>query len=114
MRRPSRDDLLDAALALLAAGVHLGMAAVVDRFPPVFDFSVVFVVVPVVLSVVAAVALVVPGDRRPLQAACLYGWLIVLFTLPAQGLGFAWVPSALVLTVALVRPRLSSARAAAG
>ena len=114
MRSPSRDDLLDAALAVLAAGVHLGMAAVVDRFPPVLDFSVVFVVLPVVLSVVAAVALVVPGDRRPLGAACLYGWLMVLFTLPAQGLGLAWLPSALVLTVAVARPRLSSAPGAAG
>ena len=114
MRGPDRDDLLDAGLALLAAGVHLGMAAVVDRYPPAFDFSVVFVVLPVVLSIVAAVALLVPGDRRPLQAACVYGWLVVLFTLPAQGLGFAWLPSALVLTVAVARPRLSSAREAAG
>ena len=114
MRTPTRDDLLDAALAALAAGVHLAMAAVVDRFPPTLDFSVVFVVLPVVLSVVAAVALVLPGDRRPLQAACLYGWLMVLFTLPAQGLGLAWLPSALLLTVALSRPRLSSGPAAAG
>ena len=114
MRSPSRDDLLDAALAALAAGVHLAMAAVVDRFPPSFDFSVVFVVLPAVLSAVAAVVLLVTGDRRPLQAACLYGWLMVLFTLPAQGLGFAWLPSALVLTAAVARPRLSSAPADAG
>ena len=114
MRGPDRDDLLDAGLAVLAAGVHVAMAAVVDRFPPSFDFSVVFVVLPVVLSLVAAVALVVPGDRRPLQAACFYGWLMVLFTLPAQGLGLAWLPSALVLTAAIARPRLGSAPGAAG
>jgi hypothetical protein len=107
MRSPRRDDLLDAALAALAAGVHLAMAAVVDRFPPSFDFSVVFVVLPVLAAAVAAVALLVARERRPLQAACLYGWLVVLFTLPAQGLGFAWIPSALVLTAALARPRLS-------
>lgn len=114
MRSPTRDDLLDAVLAALAAGVHLAMAAVVDRFPPSFDFSAVFVVLPVLLSVAAAVALPVTGDRRPLQAACLYTWLMVLFTLPAQGLGAAWAPSALVLAVALARPRLSSDRPAAG
>ena len=114
MRTPTRDDLLDAALAALAAGVHVAMAAVVDRFPPELDFSVVFVVLPVVLAVVAAVALLVPGDRRPRQAACLYTWLMVLFTLPAQGLGLAWLPSALVLTVAVARPRLSSDPAVAG
>ncbi len=114
MRSPSRDSLLDAALAALAAGVHLAMAAVVDRFPPSFDFSVVFVVLPVLLSAVAAVALLVTGDRRPLGAACLYGGLMVLFTLPAHGLGAAWLPSALVLAVAVARPRISSDPAAAG
>ena len=113
MRGPDRDDLLDAGLALLAAGVHVAMAAVVDRFPPSWDFSVVFVVLPVLLSAVAAGALVL-GERRPLGAACVYGWLVVLFTLPAQGLGLAWLPSALVLTVAVARPRLSSDREVAG
>lgn len=106
MRLPSRDDLLDAALAAAAAAVHLAMAAVVDRYPPALDFSVVFVGLPVLLAVAAAVALLVAGDRRPLQGACLYGWLMVLFTLPAKGLGFAWLPSGLVLTVALSRPRI--------
>jgi hypothetical protein len=114
MRLPSRDDLLDAGMASLAAGVHLAMAAVVDRFPPEVDFSVVFVVLPVVAAVVAALALLVRGERRPLLVAGVYAWLVVLFTLPAQGLGVAWVPSALVLMVALARPRLSSARPAAG
>jgi hypothetical protein len=90
------------------------MAGVVDRFPPVLDFSVVFVVLPMVLSGVAALALLASGDRRPLLVAGVYGWLVVLFTLPAQGLGLAWLPSALVLTIALSRPRLSSDRADAG
>ena len=112
--RPRRDDLLDAGLALVAAGVHLAMAARVDRFPPEVDFSALFVALPVVLCVVAALALLVARDARPLQLACLYTWLMVLFTLPAQFLGLNWVPTALVLTVALVRPQLSSDRSDAG
>lgn len=114
MRMPTRDDLLDAGLASLAAGVHLAMAAVVGRFPLELDFSVVFVALPAVLASVAAVALLVAGDRRPLMAACVYTWLMALFTLPAQFLGVAWVPGAAVLTLALLRPRVSSARPDAG
>ncbi|MCW2678860.1 MAG: hypothetical protein JWM62_261 [Frankiales bacterium] len=113
MRAPSRDDLLDAVLAALAAGAHVAMTARADRFPPELDFSVVFVVVPVVLSVLAALALCV-GERRVLQAACFYAWLMVLFTVPAQGLGLYWLPTALVLTLALTHPRISSDRGAAG
>lgn len=113
MRPPSRDDLLDAGLAAAAAGVHLAMAARADRFPPVLDFSVVFVVLPVVLSAAAAVALLA-GERRPLLGACVYTWLMVLFTLPAQGLGLYWLPTTLVLTFALLHPRISSDRGVAG
>lgn len=115
MRLPSRDDLLDAGLASLAAGVHLAMTAVVDRFPPQLDFSLVFVVLPALAAAAAAVALLTTGDRRPLLGASLYAWLVVLFTLPAGGLGFAWLPTALVLLVAVARPRLvSSGPGAAG
>ena len=114
MRRPTGDDLLDAGLGTLAAGVHLAMASVADRFPPEADFSLVFVVLPAVAAGVAALVQLVTGDRRWLQGACLYAWLIVIFTLPAQGLGLAWVPSALVLTLAIARPRLSSDPSDAG
>ena len=113
MRAPSRDDLLDAALASLAAGVHLAMAAVVDRFPPELGFSLVFVALPAAAAVLAALALLV-GERRLLQLAALYAWLMAVFTLPASGLGFAWVPTAALLTVALLRPRLSTAPAGSG
>ena len=114
MRTPTRDDLLDAGLVSLAAGVHLAMAAVVGRFPPEVDFSMVFVALPATLAAVAAVALLVAGKRRPLMVACVYTWLIALFTLPAHFLGLAWVPAAALLTTALLRPRLSSARPDAG
>lgn len=107
-----RDDLLDAGLASLAAGVHLAMAGLVDRFPPESDVSMLFVGLPAVAGVAAALALIVTGERRVLQGACVYTWLMAVFTLPAYGLGLAWVPSALVLTVAAVRPRLSSDPAA--
>lgn len=52
-------------------------------------------------------------ERRPLQVARVFTWLMVIFTLPA-GLGLAWVPSAALLTVAVLRPRLSSAPSATG
>ena len=113
MRAPARDDLIDAALASLAAGMHLALAAYVERFPPQADFSLVFVAVPVIAASVAALALLL-GERRPLQVAGVYAWLVAIFTLPAGGLGLAWVPSALVLTFALQRPRLSSGRQVAG
>jgi len=109
----NRDDLLDASLAMLAAALHVAMASVVDRFPPELDLSIAFVVLPALLSAGAAVVLLLRPERRPLQVACVYTWLMVVFTLPA-GLGLAWVPSAAVLTVAVLRPRLSSAPSAAG
>lgn len=110
----TRDDLIDALLASLAAGVQLALAAVADRFPPELDFSLLFVAGPAVLASVAALALLFLGDRRPLQVACVYTWLMVLFTLPAYFLGAAWVPAALVLTGAVLRPRLSSGPSDAG
>lgn len=116
MRLPARDSLLDAGLASLAAGVHLAMAGLVGRFPPEPELGVelLFVGLPVLLAATAAVTLLVNGDRRPLQVACVYTWLAALFTLPAFFLGLAWVPTAAVLTLALVRPRVSSDRSAAG
>jgi hypothetical protein len=109
-----RDDLLDAGLASLAAGVHLAMAGLVGRFPPPPDVSLLFVALPAVAAAAAALALLVAAERRVLQVACVYTWLMAAFTLPAYGLGLAWVPSAVVLTVAVVRPRLSSGPAASG
>ena len=114
MRAPDRDDVVDALLASLAAGVHLAMAGVVDRFPLEADFSLLFVGLPVLLAAVAAVTLLVNGDRRPLQVACVYTWLAAVFTLPAYFLGLAWIPTAAVLTVALLRPRISTGQPAAG
>lgn len=112
MRR-SRDDLVDATLAALAAAVHLALASVVDRFPPELDLSLLFVALPALAAAAAAVTLLFRPERRPLQGACLFTWLMVLYTLPA-GLGLAWVPSAALLTVAVLRPRLSSAPSATG
>jgi hypothetical protein len=109
-----RDTLLDAGLASLAAGVHLAMAATADRWPPEADFSLLFVVLPALLAAVAAVVLLVNGDSRPLLVACVYAWLMVLFTLPAQFLGVRWLPTAAVLTFALLHPAVSSDRSDAG
>ena len=109
----NRDDLLDASLATMAAAVHIAMASVVDRFPPERDLSIVFVALPAIAAAAAAVVLVLQPERRPLQVACVYTWLMVVFTLQA-GLGLAWVPSAALLTGAVLRPRRSSAPSAAG
>ncbi|MCW2613635.1 MAG: hypothetical protein JWN08_629 [Frankiales bacterium] len=110
----TRDDAVDAALALAAVGLHLGAAAYLDRLPPDLGIDLLLVVLPVLLGVVAVVALLVRADRRPLQVACTAEWLLVLFTLPAFGLGLAFVPAAAVLSVAVLRPRVSSARPVAG
>lgn len=110
----TRDDVLDAALAVVAVGLHLGAAAYLDRLPPRGAFELVLVGLPVLAGVAAVLALVVRSDRRVLQGVCVLQWLLVLFTLPAFGLGLAFAPSAVVLTVAALRPRLSSDRAAAG
>lgn len=114
MRTPGRDDLLEAGLASLAAGVHLALAARADYFPPELGFSALFVVVPVLLAAVAAVALLLRGERRPLLVAAVYASMMVLFTLPAGFLGLSWLPTAVLLTVAVLHPRVSSAPSAAG
>jgi len=112
MRSPTRDDGVAAGLAALAAAVHVGGTALADR-PLDLDLSLLFVGLPVLLAVAAAAA-VLGRERRPLQAACLWAWLMVLFTLPAGGLGLFWLPAAALLTVALTRAGLSSDRRAAG
>ena len=101
--KSSRDDVLDATLAVLAAAVHVAMAALVDRLPPDGGISVLFVALPPAAAATAAVVLLLTGDRRLLQGTCVYTWVMAVFTLPAYFLGLAWVPSALVLTAAALR-----------
>jgi predicted permease len=96
--------VLDATLATLAAGIHVAMASLVDRLPPEADVSALFVAFPPVAAATAALVLLVTGNRRLLQGAAVYTWLMVVFTLPAYFLGLAWVPSAVLLTVAALRP----------
>ena len=98
------DDLLDALLVLAAAGLHLFAAARLDALPPSGVFESLLVGLPLVAHA-AAVVLLVLRDRRGLQGACLLEWLVVLYTLPASFLGLAFVPAALVLSLALARPR---------
>lgn len=112
----TRDDAVDAALALVAVGLHVAAAAYLDRLPPGFGLDLLLVWLPVLLGVAAAVLLVVRADRRPLQVACTLEWLLVLFMLPAYGRGLALVPAAVVLSVAVFRARsaVSSGRPVAG
>ena len=69
---------------------------------------------PLVAAVAALVLLLARGDRRGLQVACTLQWLVVLFTIAALSIAATLVPTAVLLTIALVRPRLSSARPVAG
>ena len=110
----TRDDAIDAVLTAVAVGLHLAAARSLDRLPPGFGLDLLLVDAPVLAGVVAAVAVLARSERRPLQVACTLEWLLVLFTLPAFGRGLALVPAAVVLSVAVFRPRLSSARPAAG
>lgn len=100
----SRDDVVDATLAVLAAAVHVAMASLADRLPPDGGISLLFVALPPAAAATAAIVLLVTGDRRLLQGTCVYTWLMAVFTLPAYFLGLAWVPSAGILTVAVLRP----------
>ena len=102
MSRPW-DDVVDATLAALAAALHVAMAALVDRLPPDGAISLLFVAFPPAAAATGAVVLLLLGDPRLVQGACVYTWLMVLFTLPAYFLGLAWMPSAVVLTVAALR-----------
>lgn len=111
----TRDDSLDATLAVAAVGLHLAAAALLDRLPPDGGIGLLLVVLPVLAGLASVVALLVRSDRRLLQGTCVLEWLLVLFTLPAFGLGLTFVPAATVLTVAALRARsVSSAPPAAG
>lgn len=108
-----RDDALDAVLAVVATGLHVAAAAAADYLPPDDVFDAVLGGLPVVAGV-AAVVLLLRSDRRGLQVACTLAWLLVLFTLPAFSICVTLVPAAVVLSIAVFRPRLSSGRPAAG
>lgn len=102
--KPSRSALIDAGLVLVALGLHLGGAFLLDLFPADRPFEHVVVGVPAIVLVAALVLLYARSDRRGLQAACLVQWLLVLYTLPAKFAGLAFVPSAVILSLALFRP----------
>ena len=110
----TRGDSVDVALAVVAAGLHLGGAAYLDRLPPDSSLDVVLGVLPVLAALAGAALLVLRGDRRGLFGACLLTWLVVLFTLPAFGQGLAFVPAAIALTVAARSPAVSSDPSVAG
>lgn len=103
-----RDALLTALLIVAAVGLHVAAGYRLDYVPPDRLFEFVVVGLPVLGGVVAVVALAVRAERRPLQAACLLQWLLVLYTLPASFAGIAFVPSAVALSVAVSRTATSS------
>lgn len=98
----TRPDLIDAGLVLVALLLHAGGAYLIDMMPPNRPFEVVLIGLPALVLVGALVAVLARGERRPLQAACLLQWLLVLFALPAKLAGLAFVPAALALSAALV------------
>lgn len=113
MTRP-RSDLRDAALILVALGLHLGGAYLLDLFPSDRPFEFFVVGLPALVLLAALGVVYARGDRRGLQAACLVQWLLVLYTLPAKFAGLAFVPSAVVLSVALLRPAVAQPAEGAG
>lgn len=98
-----RDALLPTLLIVAALGLHGAAGYRLDYVPPDRLFEVVLMGLPVLAGVVALLALVLRGERRPLQAACLLQWLMVLYTLPASFAGLAFVPSAVALSAATSR-----------
>ena len=81
LRRP---DLIDAGLVLAALLLHAGGAFLIDMMPPNRPFEVLLIGLPALVLLVALAAVLVRGERRPLQAACVLQWLLVLFALPAK------------------------------
>jgi hypothetical protein len=94
-----RDDLVAAGLAVAGAAAHLLAVRLLDRWPPSLGFEGLFETVPPVLAVLAAVVLVVTGDRRPLVVAVFWAWGAVALTLPAYFLGLAFVPGAVLMSL---------------
>ena len=74
------------------------------RWPPGLGFEALFETMPVVLAVVAAAAVHLRGDRRPLVVAVFCAWAVVAFTLPAYLLGLAFVPAAVLLSLPFRTP----------
>ena len=100
---------LQVLLPLAALGVHVAACSWLGYLPPNRVFEVLVTALPTLLAVVAVAAAVVrPGERRPLQAAALLEWLLVLFALPANFVGLLFAPAAALLSVALSRPRTRS------
>lgn len=101
--KSSRDDLLDTPLILAGSALHVAACYRLDYVPPNRGFEVLVVGLPLAVGAVAALAVLIRSERRPLQAACLLEWLLVLYALPANFVGLAFVPSAAALRVGLFR-----------
>ena len=96
-------------LPLAALGLHVAVCSRLGYLPPDRAFEVLVTVLPTVLVGAALAAAVLrPGERRPLQAAALLEWLLVLFALPANFIGLLFAPSAAMLSVSLARQRAAA------
>ncbi len=106
---------LPVPLPLAGLGLHVAACFWLGYLPPNRLFEVVVTALPTVLVVAAVVAaLVRPGERRPLQAASLLEWLLVLFALPANFVGLLFAPAAAVLSFALSRERVGPTAGSGG
>lgn len=103
MPLPRRDVAIDAALVLAGLALHLLALVLLDRFPPSSGFPFLFEGTPVLACAGALIALAL-GEPRGVGAAATVQWMVVGFTLFAYPLGLAFVPAAVVLTLAVTRP----------
>ena len=76
--KSSRDDLLDRLLILAGSALHVAAYYRLDYVPPNRGFEVLVVGLPLAVGAVAAFAVLIRSEPRPLQAACLLEWLLVL------------------------------------
>ena len=109
-----RADLLDAVLAVAALAAVLLAARQLDVLPPEDLFEGSLVGIGTLAHVVAVALLLVRGDRRALGVTCLAVWLLVLVALPAYLIGLYFTPGALLLTLALYRPRRAATTSVPG
>lgn len=108
---PRRDDLIDAVLVLAALAAFLVASRQLEVLPPGSAFEWLLVAGVTLAHLVSLGLRVARRDRRPLGATCVLVWLLVLFALPAYFIGLYFAPCALLLTLALYRPRATKATA---
>ncbi len=102
---PRVSRVLDAVLVLAAVGLHLLGCSWLNILPPFGALETGLLVLPLLAQAAALGLVIVRNDRTGISLACLFQWLVVLYLLPSGLQAFEFAPAAIVLSLALLRPR---------